>query len=1039
MEIVVSTPHGHADLDIVSAPPDTTLADLLRAVTGQAAPATASVDGRATPTTDRIADLDLCIGTTIDTNSVDPYGEDLRNEVVRLVQVTGNGAGHAVPLPPGRHRIGSARRLHADELERAPVETAAFELDVAADGSTSVTAAPSSDEAIGVYTSMLGDSLLTDKRRWTSDRLSVAGRVFELDEPRLDDPPARRTKPAADGTIPFQRRRSEPVGPRRPVVDAARDAQRRSSRLWQRRANDAGAFRLPYGLLADTVSDAIVDLDRHPNIALVGADRFTSALARTLLVEATTLLGPADLHVAVATVSENMAVWNWVKWLPHARRGDPTSAADVLSGHDAITRWASFASGWSTTPANTEPVTLLILDGVDLWSRRESPLSALLAAPPPNLRIVAICSDLGQVPARSTSMIEEVPPEDRGDDPAQRTGALRPALFGSLARHHSRRSDEPDLVIDIRPALVDAPLSAQLARRLAPLDDLEASRRAPMPVHPAAPALRELVDDATGPGLRVAIGARFPDPSSPRARYEPMVIDLTNAGPIGIVCTDKRRTADTVAALALGAASRHSPDHLAILTIGDTRAAWQRDLPHLAGWTTTEHDPARLVHRVSHVVDQHAGLHVLVIIDGALDSPTPTSTSVVDAFFALSESAPTVHVVITVDDHDSISPTLRTRFGMVASIDEHGTGILDEGGSLTGFIAVSRRDDTARTATDRTPLVVKPTTHRRAMTPLERRLLRVEAERATPDPDDLATAGIAQRIASRFVRGVDTNDDITTLDQQSLVPPPLPLELEFDRLMAEFTGDGVPLGLLDRPEWAHTEIFWWQPGAEGTIVAVGAPRAGMSGLVDLVLAGIAARASADDLHVYSIEGLPQRRRALDALPHVGDVVTPGDAVSVELLVEALHGVLLERVANPDATDRPDIVLVAGDVGRFRQALPPEVVDDVFDRLADIAVSGPPLGINLIAIGGRAEDLGPLARLSGERLVATIVDAGDRSLLDAPEPSTVDHRPRRCWSTSSQRLIQLAMPPASLEAAIHELAPEPPARHQPRVFVRRVAS
>lgn len=1038
MEIVVSTPHGHADIDIVSAPPETTLADVIRAVTGQAVPATASVDGRVTPTSDRLADLHLYIGANIDTTSVDPYGDAYRNEVVRLVQITGHGAGHAIPLSPGRHRVGSARRLRADELERASVETTAFELDIAADGATTVIPVSGGDDvidgSIGVYTPTLDGSALDGERTWSQGRLSFAGRVFELDEARPDDPPARRTKPSPDGTIPFQRRFDESVSPRRPVVDAARDARRRSNRLWRRRRSHADAFQIAYGLQADTVTDAVIDLHHHDNVALVGSDRFTLALARTLLVEAVTLHGPADLNVVVATVPERITFWNWAKWLPHIRRGDPTSAPDLLSGDDELKRWASFAGGSSTTSPDGAPdrgpITLLVLDHVDLWSRRESPLANLLAAPPSDMRVVAICSDMEQVPGRSSDMIEEVPPQDHPFDLTKTAGALRPALFGSLARQHSRVGDEPDLVTDIRPALTDARLSVRVARRLAPLDDLEAVRRAPTPADPAAPALVELVEDATGPGLHVAIGALVPDPVSPPTRYEPMIIDLETAGPIAIVCSDRRRSTDTVAALVLGAATRHSPEHLSMLAIGDEPAAWYDDLPHLAGWASPHDDPYRLVHRVSHVIDDQPELHVLVIIDEVMDPSRPERSSLLDAFLSLSETVSHVHLVVTTDSYDSMSSARWGRFGSIASIDASGSGTIDRTNSTDEFVAVSRREDLPGEVEVRVPLVIEPITHPRAMTPLERRLTRIGDKQTVPDRDDLATAAIAQKIASRFVGDSGTDDDIAPPRPQTLLPPPLPAEIEFTRLMEEFTGDGIPLGLIDRPERAESEVHWWQPGREGSIVAVGSPRAGLTGLLDLLLAGMAARMSADDLHVYAIEGLPQRRRVLDALPHSGDVVAPDDATSVALLVDALHEVMLERNTRPDESDRPDIVLLAGDLGRIRHALAPDAVDDVFDRLSEIAVSGGSVGINLIAIGARADDLGALTRLTGDRLVGSIIDTSDRARLGAPETTAADRHPRRCWSVASERLVQLAAPPELFEDAILDMGAEPAERHRP---------
>ncbi len=55
---------------------------------------------------------------------------------------------------------GSARRLHAGELDAAPVETAAFELAVATDGTVDVTPGPDVGGALGIYTPTLAHLLL---------------------------------------------------------------------------------------------------------------------------------------------------------------------------------------------------------------------------------------------------------------------------------------------------------------------------------------------------------------------------------------------------------------------------------------------------------------------------------------------------------------------------------------------------------------------------------------------------------------------------------------------------------------------------------------------------------------------------------------------------------------------------------------------------------------------------------------------------------------------------------------------------------------
>jgi S-DNA-T family DNA segregation ATPase FtsK/SpoIIIE len=309
------------------------------------------------------------------------------------------------------------------------------------------------------------------------------------------------------------------------------------------------------------------------------------------------------------------------------------------------------------------------------------------------------------------------------------------------------------------------------------------------------------------------------------------------------------------------------------------------------------------------------------------------------------------------------------------------------------------------------------------MTPLERRLSRSTSNDVVADTDELATVAVAREITSRVEpHGPGAH-------RPSLLPPPLPIEIDAVALRSRHPGDGVPIGLVDRPELAENEAYWWQPGSGGSILAAGSPRSGMTSLIDLVATGIAERLAADDLHVYAVEALPQRRRAFEALPHTGNVVTPDDPTAVTRLIGGLHSVMTERLDAPTGDDRPDIVLLIGDVGRMRRSLGP-AADATFTLLGELAASGATVGVNVVAVASRCADLGPLIGLTGDRLVGPLTDPEDRARLGAPAMGPADRHPRRCWSTTADRRVQLATPAAVVEDEIERLAPEPARNHRP---------
>lgn len=1044
MDVVVRTPHGDADIDIVAAPASTTLADLVRAVTGQAPPAATRVDGRAVATTQLLTETDLVIGSLVDTRPESaedhPIGHD--EEAVGLVQLTGRGAGRTLRLHPGRFRVGSARRLHAGELDRAPVETPAFDIEVGA-GGVQVSPGPDIGGALGGYAPTLGSQLLDRRLTWTDERLAVGGRLFELDVPYRRHARRDVALPNEDGSIPFQRAPGSDAAPRRILVDAYADALTGGGGLWVRRSTDTDAFVVPFGIHADGVTTASIDLQRHRGVALVGADRFTAALARTMLIESTTRHGPADLDVVIASTPDHIAQWNWAKWLPHVRAAGPASSPEIFDDQSALAAWAASMGDSSAADTDARPVTLLVLDDISLWSKRDSPIRSLLVNPPRQLRIMALCVGLHEAPGMCTSLIEEVPPIERLAHLTSVTasaGVGRPALFGSMATQHTRTADAPQVVTDIHPALAEIPFAGDVARTLAPFDDLEAEYQSLAPKVPP-PTLSELVDlagrkpeaatDTPVASLSVPIGVFLPIPGEATGKRTPVSVDLTAPLSTIIVAGEAARHDLTVATLLLGAAAQRSPDELAILTISRDRPQWHSDLVHIAGWAGRDEadDSSRLVHRVAHVLTERPDLHLLIVIERAFAERDSMPIALVNAMTELADSLPNVHTVLTGDHPDSVPAAHRSRSGSLAWVGDGGFGRVWIGDRQISFQGVAPRSAAGGSASRDAPtLIIRPTTHGRAMTPLERRLTRFGPKTSTNDGEDLIASAIAQRVSAPSPGETDDRA------RPQLMPPPLPVAIGLDEMLEHHDGDGVPIGLVDRPERADTEAHWWQPGTGGSILATGSPRSGMSTLVDLIVCGVAARVSADDLHVYAIDALPQRRRAFDALPHTGSVATPDEPDAVRQLVDGLHDELADRLDSRADTDQPNIVLLIGDASRMVRSLPEATAAETMRQLADVASSGPSVGMNVIAVASRLADVGSLARLTGDRLVGVTPDPADRATLGAPPPVSADRLPGRCWSTTADRRVQLATPPGSVDAEILRLAPEPAQQRQPASLI-----
>ena len=137
------------------------------------------------------------------------------------------------------------------------------------------------------------------------------------------------------------------------------------SRLWERGATDPGFLQVRYGLCAQPLSlelvppdgaaadqvdpaaasalhrllvvhrlqpdlPASVDLRAFDRIELCGPDEPARSLARSMVCSATAFQSPEHLIVAVLSSPQNLAHWDWLKWLPHNHSGQRTDAVGPM-------------------------------------------------------------------------------------------------------------------------------------------------------------------------------------------------------------------------------------------------------------------------------------------------------------------------------------------------------------------------------------------------------------------------------------------------------------------------------------------------------------------------------------------------------------------------------------------------------------------------------------------------------------------------------------------------------------------------------------
>jgi hypothetical protein len=993
MDIVVRTPHGDADVSIASHAPTTTLGDVVAAVTGQAVPRLVVVDGRAVDASTPLDDADLLVGSVVASAAPTPPG--VSDADVELVQVAGHGAGRMRRLEPGRYRIGPGRRSSANELDVAPVERCTFELVVEATGTMSeVSVVPEASDVT------IDGEHLDSARPWHTGTLTVGSRAFQLDNPAPSDALWPHRRPEPDGTLPFSRPpRRVSASPRRPVVDAVRAATDAAPTLWERRPDHPDAFVLPIGVRTDGSGAFDFDLGSERAVAIAGSERFRDALARSLLVEAVTLHGPADLDLVVLTGQDRLAHWDWAKWLAHLRvDGRPA----IWSSRHDVTRWAESvdaATVTATASARPSRLTVVIIDDPGLWNRPDSPIRSVVSNPPAGLRLIALCDDETLAPAVCTSVISET-----GDD---------------LARVHSfaRAGDE----LLVRAALTEADVAVRVARALAPLTDVE------LPP-PSAPT----TGDDDGVELHELVGATAIDEILTRwatdddrtttaiGRRGDERVDVPIADDVTVVLGSSMGDAFDVAATALlGQCVDRPPDALWIAPMvleHSPRAELLWRLPH----ATDRHefdatiDPRRLLARLRAVLDG-APARVVLVADMAGASTTwPDATWLT----ALAEGVRTIAglAMVVVTDRPDVANLLGDtvirvdRRYDVPGIERRVAIVVAPDGSIAQPFTPLQPTTSAVGG-----LVMRPFVVGRALTPLERRIEQDAAQTSNaPDPALGTVVAVLRDAASQAGR----DDPPTTPGGRTVVPPPIPTRVALDELFDGSPGDGVPLGLVDDPGSASLRIRWWEPGS-GSMLVFGSRRSGMEQVLATILLGVIDRFTALDVRLVAIEPSAARRRALGGIDRSMRVVAPDRSDEVSAALDEIAAEL-ERCASTSTststsagTGGPQMVVLIGDLVDLRRRYAGQSVGDRIDEvLARAAVADS--GVDVVAAASELEGAGPFTAAAASVLVGASSDLEELAALGIDRPSDLDGIIGRCRSFPGGDLVQIAMSSTTIE-------------------------
>lgn len=1068
MEVVIRTPHEEAELVVRASESDLLLSDLLERVTGQPSPPVVTIDGRSVSTSSTFGSCGIVTGSVL--SVLDPVAGP-SHTVTTLVQAAGTGAGTRVDLEPGEFRIGPGRRVTAPELDFAPVDESAIQLTVQEDGGASVS---HTGRATWVDGAPCEPGVPTP---WMNGLVEVADRVFERRTDAATDPrPNSRRTVDRDGRSPFNRppRRRQRLGsdggPEYPHLDEALRMTTLDNReLWQRRASDPDAFHIPVGLAHAPAGGSdrrlrtiAVDLQQERGVGLVGGSDFTRAAARGLILHAATGFGPADLDIAVVTSTARAHAWEWTKWLPHTTVHDDPQ---LLSSEAGVRAWVrSLPSRPRDAPDHEADVsrhlTIVVVDEPFWWHDRGSPLRELLADEAAPVRFVVLGGSPEEIPALCVTVLEE----------RQERGSVLECFSENLR------------IEEIHPFLPGESIAIDAARRLASFDDPERAATDDLTRELSLERMLGLDHPDSGTLAARWIAARgAPTLSARIGRSSDGLVECPLAdGPLDLLVTGATDSGTGVflESLIIGLALDHQPDDLNFVLFdlsGRGTFAACADLPHAVEEVVDP--PPNALGRVLRCLraeiafrEQTLGAHgadslsayaalrevpalsrLLIVLDEVAPHEPDRSEFVASLLDVIADGARYgIHLVAATHRHldPSISNSFRRRLSLrldaTGDVDwavlprfVPGRAVLREGDRVTSLQTPNTIGDTLGA---RSPHAITPFVIGREPTAMERRLVRLNA-RAPDRSDDPRLTSVVETI-------VDAAVGLGQQDQRNPCLPPLPIELPLSEMLERFEGDGVPYALEDLPDEQRQQPRWWQPGPHGGLAIHGGSRTERTGVLLTLAIGIAARSSAEDVHLYVVgdmapddgeaddgvdDGVDGRLDRLESLPHTAAVIGLDDGMRLDALVQYLDEEITRRAdlaeqwggAQRVAAREPAIAILIDDVGQLRDRLRRhEDGDGILIDLERAIRDGGPYGICAVVTAPVSRFLPHTLPEAFDRLVLRPDDPAELAVLGLSITGFSATVPGRALRPAGPSEVQIAAPPDDIAAAIVDLSAEP---------------
>lgn len=784
----------------------------------------------------------------------------------------------------------------------------------------------------------------------------------------------------------------------------------------------------------------VADLRSVGNVGVAGPQRVSQVVAANVLAQLCGLHSPAEVVLA-AVAGETAAEWDWLKWLPHVGSefspiGTGHLAANQGEANALVAALEDVLDARASNSANEGLPVLVLLVEDDAPVERSRLVQLAERGPEVGIHLVWHAPSVQRLPAACRLFLDV-------DADGNHVAGFVP---GGVA------------VGDLEPEAVRPETAAALARRLAPLVDsgMRADDQSDLPrtvsfLDLAGPEL------ATSPQAVVenwhANNSLPPKPDTPKPKRNHTLRAVVGQGTTGLLHLDLRTQgphalvggttgagkSEFLQSWVLGMAAAHSPSRVTFLLVdykGGSAFADCKNLPHCVG-LVTDLSP-HLVRRAlaslnAELRHRERILHAkqkkdLFELEKDNDPDTPPSlVIVVDEFAALVQEVPEfVNGVVDVAQRGRslglnlilatqqpsgvIKGNLRANTNLRVAVrmaDEEDSNdvvgsplaaTFDPGLPGRGVV----KTGPGRLAAFQSAYVGGHTTGEPPLPNIEIRDLMFgtgEPWDAPPEPPASADSGPAdiERIVANIAEAA----------RSAAVPPPrLPWLAELaatyvlEHLPTRRTDDELVFGVIDRPQDQSQPVVAFHPDENGNMAAYGTGGAGKSAFLrTIAVAAGFAPARGGPCHVYALDFGARGLSQLEALPHVGAVISADDTERTLRLMKLLRATIDERAVRyqdlsadtitkyrevSGRTDEPRILLLVDNFGAFRQAYEVSANARVYDMLEGIVADGRSVGVHLVATADQTTAFSSsFNSVIQSRLALRLTAELDLSMLNVP--------------------------------------------------------